>query len=660
MRGIFRLEKRLPIALLLSFLVLVGWQILNPPPPPAEVTSPVPVDGSTGVAPAEDQFDQSELVGERVSAEEEEEITQLIGEPGTPGCFEVRYTNRGARLLSLRIGDYFIDQTHDESSLDDSSSWVELLSTVDTGTGMTGSLTLVGSESARKLLSEPLEDALWSHSKRSDGGIEFQYEPGTGVRFIKRITPVPGKHELHLELGIENIAAPSLVGLRQFRFTPADIVPTAGDDAFYREPQTLIVWRTDDGALERDYKVAEGGGKDLSGSFPHPTGSRLSFAGVHNKFFALLATPADPASAAAVLGANYRRVRDLGWLTENPEEDSADAWRYVVCDLSLQLEVPEVGQTSSVAFVLYAGPKQSDLLEATNPDFEQLIEEDIGMFSSIAGAITAILAFYHGIVGNWGFAIILMTLTVRLLLFPLNRRAQTAMARFAKKMKRVQPLIDAIKEKHKSDPKKLREEQGRIMQEHGAFPPLGGCLPMFLQFPVFIGLFKALRVHFDLRQEPFILWMKDLSAPDQLAHINLDTHLPFIGTIEYLNILPLLMIVLWIAQHKVMPQPTTSDPNQERTRKMMIGMQVFFAFLFYNYASGLALYMITSSALAIFETVVIKKVWPIDDSELEKKKPKPGGLMHKLAEAKKKQMRLVEDEKRRRGQGKKGGGKKKR
>jgi membrane protein insertase Oxa1/YidC/SpoIIIJ len=111
------------------------------------------------------------------------------------------------------------------------------------------------------------------------------------------------------------------------------------------------------------------------------------------------------------------------------------------------------------------------------------------------------------------------------------------------------------------------------------------------------------------------------------------------------------MICLWIAQHKVMPQPENSGPDQERMKKMMMGMQVFFAFLFYSYASGLALYMITSSSIAIFETVVIKKVWPIDDSELEKKKP--GRFMQRVAAMQKEQLRRAQDEGKRKKQQKK-------
>ena len=638
------MEKRLPLALFLSYLVLMAWGIFSPPPPQP------PEEAGGGVVQEQpddrrDGYAEAPADAQRQAAAEEREITLRLGTPGQPGSYELRFTNRGARLLSLRIGDQYTRLADEGSDSPDSSTWVELLASAETEAGHSGSFTIAASESAKELLTEPLEEALWNHRELEGGGIEFSYAPGTGLLFKKRLVPHGSSYGLGFTFEVENMAAEGAAGLKQFRFTPAEVVPSHGEEAFYVEPQAIAVWDEGHGEYETEVKIREGSGA-VTGSLPGGGGNPLAFSGTHNKFYALLVVPAGDENARSVRGASWRRIRDEAWLRDNPGEDADDAWRYVVNDLALQVAIPEVGGKSEVSFDVYAGPKQRQTLEAANPAFGEMLDEDIGWFKSIAKLITALLSLYHGLVGNWGFAIILMTVTVRALLFPLNRRAQTAMARFAKKMKRVQPMLDANKEKYADDPKKQREEQAKIMQREGAFPPLGGCLPMFLQIPVFIGLFQALRVHYDLRHQPFVLWMKDLSAPDQLMVLNLDTHLPFIGVIEYLNILPLLMIGLWITQHKVMPQPESTDPKQAQMRKMMIGMQVFFAFLFYNYASGLALYMITSSSIAIFESLVIKKAWPIDDTEQAPKKP--GRFMQKMAELQKEQQRRLEQEQKRR------------
>jgi len=190
------------------------------------------------------------------------------------------------------------------------------------------------------------------------------------------------------------------------------------------------------------------------------------------------------------------------------------------------------------------------------------------------------------------------------------------MSRYQTKMKRLQPRIEEIKKRNAKDPAAQRQEQAKLMQEEGAFPPLGGCLPMFLQIPVFIGLFAALRASFDLRQAKFALWIQDLSLPDQFLPIGLN--LPLLGSIPYLNVLPPLMVVLWVWQQKGMPTP--ADEQAARMQKMMLWMPVMMGFFLYNYAAGLSLYMITQSGLGIVEQKVIKKVWPLDETEQPRKK----------------------------------------
>lgn len=262
----------------------------------------------------------------------------------------------------------------------------------------------------------------------------------------------------------------------------------------------------------------------------------------------------------------------------------------------------------------------------------------LGM-TQIAGLLLTVMQLLHGLTGNWGIAIILLTILIRVILFPLNRRSQTAMARYQKKMKRVQPKLNELKEKFADNPQKQRQEQARIMQEEGAFPPLGGCLPMFLQIPVFFALFSMLRTSFELRQADFGGWIHDLSQPDRMFKLGIQ--LPFVGDyLEYFNLLPILMIISWVFQQRGMPTPT--DEQAARMQKMMMWMPVFMGVFLYNYAAGLSLYMITTSTLGIIEQRVIKKAWPIDDTELETKKRGCGpfsGLMENLAEKQREQMK---------------------
>ena len=462
-------------------------------------------------------------------------------------------------------------------------------------------------------------------------GVEFRYGPGTGIVLTKRVTFVPGTWHLRLTLGIENEGA-GAGGAREFVFSPAGVVPPELDDKFYLEPRA-----TAGGQDESDYK--SGPRADEPGSIDVPT--PLDFAGVHNKFFGfILREDTAGGTSGTMRGARYRPIAEIGV----PEPRGL-----VELDVQMGLRLPDEGATSTWDYVIYAGPKDPNLFVEDFAPHALILDSDLsgsfcGLdFSAIGKALLVVLRFFHRFTGNWGVAIILLTIAVRAVLFPLNRRSQTSMARYQKKMKRVQPRLEEIKKRYENDPKKLREAQAKIMQEEGAFPPIGGCLPIFLQLPIFFGLFSMLRTSFDLRQQPFYGWITDLSRPDRLLKIDLELPL-FLPDIEYLNVLPILMVVMWVIQQRGMPAP--ADEQAARMQKMMTFMPIIFGLMLYNYAAGLSLYVMTSSTLGIFEQRVVKKVWPVDDTEQEKKK-KAGcgpfsGFMENLAAKQKEQMKRME------------------
>ena len=631
------MEKRLPFVLLMTALAIVSIQFFRKDDSAAKANAAQSVN--SGPAVVQEIYAAPKDGAPRRVAEQEQRFVLNIGTPGEPGSYRAEFTNRGAQLLELLAADYYDAVDRSDEERHDPKYWVTLVRSVDTHLGPTGSLIWTGRESARPLLTEDMRDVLWKHEVLKDAsggdvGVRFEYAPGSGVVFTKTLRAIPGTHSFDFELGIENVAAEGVAGAAQFRLVTADSVP-ASEAAWYAGPNASAGWRTDDGKVVVDQQVRkEKPGNERSGSLSGA--GAMSFVGVHNKYFAFFLFPGEGQDPRTLHGASWRSVYDEEW-SARPDNDPNKGWRTIATDLDLKLVVPPVGQTSVTKLKLYAGPKSHAEMVEANPDLTELIDEELGMFALIAHVILGILGFFHGIVGNWGWAIILMTLTVRGILFPVNRRSQTAMARFQTKMKRIQPKIDEIKERFKNDPQQQRQEQTRIMQEEGAFPPLGGCLPIFLQFPVFIGLFAALRLSIDLRQQPFMGWIHDLSEPDRLMRLDFNTHLPLIGTIEYLNVLPLLMVFLWIWQQRAMPTPT--DEQQARMQKMMMWMPIAFGFMLYNYAAGLSLYMITSSAWGIIEIRVIKKIWPIDDAEKPKKQ---NGFMARLAEAQRAKIKELE------------------
>ncbi len=662
------MEKRLLLAITLSVLVLVLWKWLGPKPPPPPPRAPVNAEQSAAPASTAPAAPLPPPVSQVVADEAERMLEIDIGQPGEPGAYRAQFSNRGARLVELKVKS-FVDRVGlDEAERADPEHWTSLVRPTKSSGRVSGSLLLRSDVSSRDLEREPLDSALWKMrpypNESAPTGVEFELAQGSGLRIVKRAVFEPGSYRMRVELELHNDALGAERALG-FLFSPAEVMPLESGDTFYVEPQAVAAGRTAEGARHRDTTAPklvaqqrDDKATQFAGPLEIPT-EEISFAGVHNKYFAMLMRGADADATAAIKSARWRRMADDELVANDPSLAGAN-WRYMACDLVLELRAPAQGASRKYDFFVYAGPKQPDLLVADHADHQALLEYDragtccvpIPFVTSIANGLTWLLVLLHKLTSNWGVAIILMTLMVRAALFPVNRKSQTAMARFQKRMKRLQPQIDEIKQKFADDPTKQREAQQKLMAQHGMIPPLGGCLPMFVQIPIFFGLFSALRTAFELRQQPFVLWMTDLSQPDRLLELNWNTHLPLIGTIQYFNLLPILMVVLWVWQQALMPKPT--DEQQAQMQKMMMFMPVVMGFALYNYAAGLSLYMITQSGLGILENTVIKKIWPIDDSEPPAGEKKDGFFQRMLQRAQEMQKLQEGRQRSKGGDGKKG------
>ncbi len=244
-------------------------------------------------------------------------------------------------------------------------------------------------------------------------------------------------------------------------------------------------------------------------------------------------------------------------------------------------------------FILYAGPKDYDTLKAMNMGLEHIV--DFGFFSIIAVPLFWVLKLFYKIIGNYGWAIIFITLLLRIPFIPLINKSQKSM----KKMQAIQPRMAEIKEKYKKDPQKMQQEMMDLYKKNKV-NPVGGCLPMLLQVPIFFALYKILLIAIELRNAPFMLWINDLSAPDTLfGHI--PAAVPLIGGFA-IGPLPILMGATMVIQQKM--TPTSLDPTQN---KMMMMMPVVFTFLFLNFASGLVLYWLMNNVFSIAQQYYVNK-----------------------------------------------------
>jgi YidC/Oxa1 family membrane protein insertase len=227
------------------------------------------------------------------------------------------------------------------------------------------------------------------------------------------------------------------------------------------------------------------------------------------------------------------------------------------------------GATARVAVPLYAGPQDQDHLESVAPGLENVV--DYGRLKVIAAPLFWVLKVFHGWLGNWGLAIILLTVVIKLIFFPLSAASYRSMA----KMKLVTPRLTKLREQYGDDKAKMNQAMMELYKTE-KINPLGGCLPILVQIPVFIALYWVLFESVELRHAPFYLWIKDLSAPDPWY------------------VLPSLMMISMIIQTKM--NPTPPDPVQA---KVMMIMPLVFGVMFYFFPSGLVLYWFINNILSM-------------------------------------------------------------
>ena len=223
-----------------------------------------------------------------------------------------------------------------------------------------------------------------------------------------------------------------------------------------------------------------------------------------------------------------------------------------------------------------------------------------GFFWAFIGIITQglwhALGFLHRYVGNWGVAIILLTLVMRGLLWPLAAKQMRTANEFAMKSQKLKPQIDKIREKYGADPMEMNKQTMALYKQYGISPfsPLAGCLPLLLQLPIWWALYRVLWTSIDLRGAPFVFWITDLSAPESLFRI---------GTFDF-RLMPLLLGgVTWL-QMKLTPQAGT-DPVQQKM--MMYMMPVMFTFFMWSLPAGLVVYIFTSTLMGIAQQYLLKR-----------------------------------------------------
>lgn len=291
--------------------------------------------------------------------------------------------------------------------------------------------------------------------------------------------------------------------------------------------------------------------------------------GVSNQFFVTLITPLTTKATSA-----WATRYEAGKTTKGESEYGIES------AMGLPGFTVPPGQSQIVKFQLYLGPKLYHRLAQLTHDEAEIM--DFGLWKLVSQALLNMMNLIHGLVGNYAVAILILTAIIKLLLWPLQTKANKSMRR----MSALSPKMQELKEKYKDDPTKMNAEVMKLYKDYGV-NPVSGCLPMMIQIPIFFGLFTMLRQAVELRNASF-LWVHDLSQPDTVAHI------PGLGW--PLNILPLIMAAtnLWLMQLT----PKSGDATQQR---VMMFMPLIFVVFCYNFAAALALYYTTQNLFTILQ-----------------------------------------------------------
>ena len=299
----------------------------------------------------------------------------------------------------------------------------------------------------------------------------------------------------------------------------------------------------------------------------------IQYVGLDTQYFAALVLPQDAAN---------KQSSYVDFAKPQVVEKNAALPNWSELSLQIRSVESEIPPKSEIqhSYKLFLGPKRTALLAPLDATKAM----DFGWFAVISNGMLWIMNGFHGVGLPYGICIMLLTVLVRSCMFPISKKQ----ANNAKKMKELQPKIAELKTKYGDDKQKIAQGQMELFAQHG-FNPLAGCLPVFLQLPIFVGLYQALSSSVDLRRAPF-LWFDNLAAPDAL--LQLPMVLPVLGN-EF-NLLPIITTGLFLAQQKMfMPPPT--DEQTRMQAKMFFWMTLFMGFMFYHVPAGLCVYFIASS-----------------------------------------------------------------
>lgn len=591
-------NRNLILAIALSVMILVGWQAMFPPKKPQQQTAqPVAeqqitpgteqTPGQNGTAPAPS--------GDAVPAAPS---TTAPSVPGTETVAQNRETvlasapririrtpslSGSISLKGVRIDD--VTLTKFRETVEKESPPVTLLS--PSGSTSPFYAEHGWSVSPNSGIKAPKPDTLWtadtSQTLTPDSPVTFTYDNGEGLIFSRTVS-IDQNYMLTINQQVENKTGKA-VTLYPYALISRHGEPTTS--GIYILHEGPVGFLGDEGLQENDYSDLEEG-ETLSFK------AKAGWLGITDKYWAATLIP----DQNTTYDANFR-----GFKRVNRIDYQAD---YLAAPVTI-----EPGNTQSVSSKLFAGAKQNAIIDDYKQrygilNFDLLI--DWGWFWFITKPMFYALDYFYSAIGNFGIAILIVTVLVKLAFFPLANKSYDSMS----KMKKLQPEMMKIRERYKDDRVKQQQEMMALYKTEKV-NPMSGCLPILIQIPVFFSLYKVLYITIEARHAPFFGWIQDLSAPDPTSLFNLFGLLPYdVPQILLIGFWPLVMGISMFVQMRLNPMP--ADPVQQ---KIFTWMPLVFTFMLARFPAGLVIYWTWNNSLSILQQWFIMRRNGVDVNLLE-------------------------------------------
>ena len=540
-------QGRLLIAIVLSVVVFTVWGFFfqDNSTPPQQQTAQTQPDAPLPADKIEAGASQGTAIKEQPLPAFQKSKDLVVNTP----FYSVTISDKGAFFKNFVLNQY-------RESVESDSPKKELITLPGTG-----SLNLSFSENS---LSE-LKDAVFLSTVSSDSlevrdssqEVSFLWTSPSGIVLEKQYTFYPDSYLIGLNVTIKNGSAKPVQDHLELSLTSK--FKEASNSYGFEGPSALV-----NNTLEQ---IAV---KDLQKKSVY-TG-KINWTCLEERYFLSGIVPVAPADAGIRLSFANGRLDNV-------------------------LVEPEVridsGAQKKFQYKIYMGPKSLSVLSNLGIGLDKAI--NFGFFDILAKPLLRLLNFLHDYIPNYGAAIIVLTLIIKAVLWPLGSKSYKSMS----EMKKIQPLMAQIREKYKDDKKRMNEETMALYKTYKV-NPLGGCLPMVVQIPVFFALYRMLYEAIELRHAPFIGWITDLSAPDRLLHFSFS--IPFMEPPYGIPVLTIVMGATMFIQQKM--SPPMGDPAQA---KMMMMMPIVFTFIFINFSSGLVLYWLINNIVSISQQYYIQK-----------------------------------------------------